>query len=234
VSNDGSEPSLLITFDDEDHLADVYERQLEKGQVTCPGETELAPGARCEVVLVHPDSGDTVVLTGEAVSVDADHAEIRFGQTPLVKNQLRKFAGDAAGGKNLRQRLRAASAADRRRIALSGELQERVMLERMYGKAVWEPLLQNPKLTMPEVARLARYGTLPRPLIETIVSNNTWIRVPQVRRALLSNPRLDKGGITRILRVTPKNELELVPQQTAYPMAVRSAAKQLLKRTGRR
>ncbi|MEQ9322680.1 MAG: hypothetical protein RIF41_26175 [Polyangiaceae bacterium] len=234
MSGDPDQPSLLITFDDEDHLADVFEKQLERGQVTCPGETELAPGQRCELVLVHPDSGDTMVLSGEAVSVDGEQAEIRFGQTPLVKNQLRKFAGDAVNGKTLRQRLRELSAADRRRVALSGELQERTLLERMYGKSVWEPLLQNPKLTMPEVARLARYGTMPRPLLDVIVSNNTWIRVPQVRRALLSNPRLDKGAIQKILRVTPKNELDLVPQQTAYPMAVRSAAKQLLRRSGKR
>jgi hypothetical protein len=234
VSDDSPQPSLLITFDDEDHLADVFDKQLEKGQVTCPGETELAPGQRCEVVLVHPDSGETMVISGEAIAVDGDRAEIKFGQTQLVRNQLRKFAGDAVNGKTLRERLRSLSAAQRRRVALSGDLQERTLLERMYGKAVWEPLLQNPKLTMPEVARLARYGTIPRPLLEIITSNNTWIRVPQVRRALLSNPRLDKGAIQRILRVTPKNELDLVPQQTAYPMAVRSAAKQLLKRTGKR
>lgn len=229
-----SGPSLLITFDDEDHLADVYDRQLEKGRVTCPGETELSPGQRCEVVLVHPDSGDTMVLAGEAVKVDAERAEIQFGQTPLVKNQLRKFAGDSLDNKNVRQRMKELSAADRRRVAVSGELQERVALERMYGKAVWESLLQNPKLTMPEVARLARYGTLPRPLIETIVGNAAWVRVPQVRRALLSNSRLDKMMIQKVLRITPKNELELVPQQTAYPMAVRSAAKAMLKKKGRR
>jgi hypothetical protein len=174
-----------------------------------------------------------MVLAGQAVKVDSEHAEIQFGQTPLVKNQLRKFAGDAANSKNLRQRLKELSTADRRRMALSGELQERVALERMYGKSVWEPLLQNPKLTMPEVARLARYGTLPRPLLDTIVGNASWVRVPQVRRALLSNSRLDKMMIKKVLRVTPKNELELVPQQTAYPMAVRSEAKQMLKRQGR-
>jgi hypothetical protein len=226
-----SEPSLLITFDDEDHLAQVHDRDLENGRVTCPGETDLALGDRCEVVLVHPQTGDSIVLNGEAIAVGEDETEIRFGATPLVKTQLRKFSGTK--NKNVQQRMRELSVADRRRYALSGELQERVALERMYGKTVWEALLMNPKLTMPEVARLARYGTLPRPLLATIVQNNTWVRVPQVRRALLANPRLDKPAIDRILRFLPKPELELVPQQTAYPMTVRSAAKTRLKRTGR-
>ena len=36
-------------------------------------------------------------------------------------------------------------------------------LERLYGKQVWESLLHNAKVTVPEVARIARKGTIPRP-----------------------------------------------------------------------
>ena len=227
-----TDPSLLITFDDEDHLAKVYERDLDKGRVSCPGETQLAPGDRCEVVLVHPDTGDSFLLEGKAIRVTDEETEVSFGASPLVRNKLRRFAGETRlTGNKLQQRLRAMPAAGRRRVALSGELQERVALERLYGKEVWEPLLQNNRLTMPEVARMARMGTMPRPLLEVIVNNPAWVKVPQVRRALLANRRLDAPMIAKVLRVTPRNELELVPRQTAYPMAVRQAAKQML--TGR-
>jgi hypothetical protein len=105
-----------------------------------------------------------------------------------------------------------------------------VVLERLYGKTVWEALLRNPRLTVPEVSRLARMGTMPRPLLELILGNPAWLQVPQVRRALLSNPRLSQDMVARVLALLPRDELKLVPQITAYPATVRMAAKALVKR----
>jgi hypothetical protein len=129
----------------------------------------------------------------------------------------------------LHERLRGLTLAQQIKKALSGELSERVLLERMYGKNVWEPLLRNPRLTAPEVARIARMGALPRPLLEQIVGNGAWLQVPEVRRALLSNPRLGTDQILRVLRLLPKHELKLAATQTAYPHAVRDAAKRLVR-----
>jgi hypothetical protein len=127
------------------------------------------------------------------------------------------------------ERLRNLNAAEQHRIARDGDVNERVLLERIYGKAVWEPLLRNPRLGLPEVARIARMGALPRPLIEIIVGNAGWLKSPEVRRALLSNPRLGADQIPRVLRLLARHELRLVPAQTAYPPPVRDAARRLLK-----
>lgn len=131
---------------------------------------------------------------------------------------------------NVHDRLRRLPLHEIYKIARSGQLDERVALERIYGKTVWEPLLQNPNLTPPEVARISRMGTLPKPLIDTIVSRAGWLTKPLIRRALLSNPRLDGRSLTKVLRALPKNELVLVTSQTAYPYKVREAAKRLLGR----
>lgn len=131
--------------------------------------------------------------------------------------------------KNLHERLRGLTMAEAVKKASSSDPSERIMLERLYGKVVWEPLLRNPRLTAPEVARIARMGALPRPLLEAICNNGGWLQIPEVRRALLSNPRLGTDQILRVLRLMPKHELKLATAQTAYPMAVRDAAKRLLK-----
>ena len=78
--------------------------------------------------------------------------------------------------------------------------------------------------------RLARLGNLPRPQLEQIVANGAWLQSPQVRRALLGNPRLSQDMARKVLRMMPQHELKLVPSQTAYPQAVRSAARRLLAR----
>jgi len=132
---------------------------------------------------------------------------------------------------NVNERLRGLTLVQQLRVAQRGELSERIVLERMYGKNVWDALLRNPRITGPEVARIARMGALSRPLIELIVGNGAWLQIPEVRRALLSNPRLAADQISRVLRLLPKHELKLAGVQTAYPFAVRDAAKRMLRDT---
>jgi hypothetical protein len=131
--------------------------------------------------------------------------------------------------RNVHERLRGLTLVAQLKLAAAGEQHERIVLERLYGKNVWETLLRNPRLTPPEVSRIARYGSLPRVLLEVILANNAWLQVPEVRRALLSNPRLGTDQIMKVLRLVPKHELRLAAVQTAYPYPVRNAAKQLLR-----
>lgn len=131
--------------------------------------------------------------------------------------------------RSLYARLRGLPAIEQLKLARDGELPERVALERIYGKAVWDALLRNPRITPPEVARLARLGTLPKPLLELIIGNGAWLASPEVRRALLANPRIGADAAPRILRLLPKHELKLATTQTAYPAAVREHARRLLR-----
>lgn len=140
-----------------------------------------------------------------------------------------RAAASKRAPRNVQERIRGLTAAEQQKLARCGEQRERVVLERMYGKNVWEALLRNPKLTPPEAARIARMGALPQPLLELIVANRAWLSSAQVRRALLANPRLKKDMVSTVLRATPKNELKLMPKQTAYPVTVRQIATKMLK-----
>ena len=130
---------------------------------------------------------------------------------------------------HLHDRIRRLSLSEQQRVARSGTLTERVALERAFGPAVWEALLSNARLTVPEVARIARKGTVPKPLIDQIGANGSWVGAGEVQRALLSNPRTSAGTIQRVLRSMPRLELQRVPQQTAYTAAARDAAKRMIK-----
>ncbi len=130
---------------------------------------------------------------------------------------------------NVHEKVRNLTVAEQQKIARTGELPMRVALERVYGKAVWESLLRNSRLTPPEVLRISRMASLPVPLLELIVNNRAWLGNPQVRRALLRNRRLTKDLVATVLRATPKNELKIMHKQTAYPPVVREAAAKMLK-----
>jgi hypothetical protein len=181
---------------------------------------ELRVGAR--VVFRDPRGGAGLELIG-------------FG--PEMKEQLAALAAPAAPAEvdaaadspQLHERLRQLPLAQQIKRAHSGDLQERIVLERMYGKNVWESLLRNPRLTAPEVARIARMAVLPRSLIEIILSNGAWLQIGEVRRALLGNPRLAIDQILRVLRLLSSHELKIVSVQASYPFQVREAAKRLLR-----
>lgn len=223
---------------------------LEHGSVVAAGVSGLAVGAFCDVELTFP-SGERVtfparvVLTtgpGTVLALDdprALAATLAAAPAPLPPLQGAPAAApspdppDEEGvhaPANVQERLRGLTVTEQLRVARDGTLTERVVLERIYGKAVWETLLRNHHLTVPEVSRLARMGTMPRPLLELIVGNPAWMQVPQVRRALLSNPRLSQDMVHKVLALLPRDELKIVPQITAYPPAVRMAAKAMARR----
>lgn len=127
------------------------------------------------------------------------------------------------------ERLRGLSPAEQLKVARRGELADRLAVERLYGKQVWEALLHNPRLTIPEVAKIARKGTVPRPLLDIILDNAGWTKADAVRRALLSNPKIGADSVLKLLRITPKHELKLIEKGTAYGATVREAARKLLR-----
>jgi hypothetical protein len=144
------------------------------------------------------------------------------GDPPLIHH------GHERAAKTLAERIRGLSSVQQQRLAAKGTMAERVALERAFGSNVWEALLSNSSLTIPEVAWIARKGTLPRPLVEEIAGRASWLAAPQVQRALLANPRSSTAVVTKVLRALPLCDLQLVPQQTAYPQTVRAAAKKML------
>lgn len=166
---------------------------------------------------------------GELGEPDAETRPDDAARTRSLRTTARPTQPFARNVPNMHERLRGLTLVAQLKLAVNGELHERVMLERLYGKNVWETLLHNPRLTPPEVSRIARYGSLPRVLLEIIVGNNAWLQVPEVRRALLSNPRLGTDQIVKVLRLTPKHELKLAAIQTAYPATVRQVAKMMLR-----
>lgn len=233
-------PRIVVTL-----TAAELERErpnLERGSVVGAGVAGLERGAFCDVELVFPSRERMTlparaVLTSDASTVFAFDVFDREalgrhlaapapGATPVDEGEAQEDAPPA----NVQERLRGLSVAEQLRVARDGSPTERVVLERLYGKMVWEALLRNTRVTVPEVARLAKMGTMPRPLLELIVGNPAWLQVPQVRRALLGNPRLSQDMVHKVLLLLPRDELQLVPQTTAYPAAVRMAAKGLVRR----
>jgi hypothetical protein len=226
-------PALEAAPPEATHPITRQELEDELAQFVLDSDDE--PPARAEQVAgtepVSTETASTEPTPTEAAGTEAAGTEPPGDLPPDVEAAINKASGgtDAKFARNVHERMRGLTLVQQVKLAQHGEQHERIVLERMYGKNVWEALLRNPRLTGQEVARIARMGALPRPLIETICGNGGWLQIPEVRRALLGNPRLGTDQIMKVLRLTPKHELRLVPQQTAYTLAVRDVARRLLR-----
>ncbi|MCA9601341.1 MAG: hypothetical protein R3A78_03170 [Polyangiales bacterium] len=161
----------------------------------------------------------------ELADTDQDESESADG----AERPRDMYTPDRRVPANVNERVRKLTLAEQLKLARTGELNERVAIERLCGKAVWEPLLSNPRITPPEVARIARMGTCPRPILDQIVGNASWLHSNLVRRALLTNPRVSEEGCIRVLRAMPKPELKIAEKQRSYTLVARNAAKKLLR-----
>lgn len=231
------EAQLTLRFESAQALRDEHEANLKHGRAFVVGARGFEPLSACELILVHPESDAEFAVAGEIVMVRDDDVLCGVGIQlhGLDIDELARFvAGPSRASQfpgrvaNRHEQLRAMSMVEQLKLARQGDLNDRVALERYVGKPLWEALLDNPRITVAEVARIAKKGTAPRILIERIVDNGGWIQNGLVRRGLLSNPKLTPEGIIKVLRVMPRPELKLIEKQTAYPQAVRDTARKLM------
>lgn len=188
----------------------------------------LAPPPRATM---HVDTSDIDALLFALPEHECHETQEPTTTRPVAPNRQAadRERQNKAPAQNVQERVRNLSVAEQQKVARTGEQPMRVALERVYGKAVWESLLRNPRLTPPEVLRIARMASLTVPLLELILGNRGWLANPQIRRALLSNRRLTKDMVNTVLRATPKSELKIMHRQTAYPPIVRETAAKMIK-----
>jgi Tfp pilus assembly protein PilZ len=234
-------PAIYIRFDDRAALEAEFEKNLRFGGMFVENFRGIAVDDVCEVVLVHPDNKAELRLSCSVVWLSDAPSASGVGIaltdfTPDVRENIEEFIAakktsvppDMMRNRSPKERLRGLSVAEQIKVAQRGSPQERMALERMYGKIVWEPILRNNRVTIPEVARIANMGALPQHLFELIGANAAWLRVPQIRRALLGNTKTPSHVVEKVLRLTPRRELRLVAKQSTYSRAIRDKARRLL------
>jgi hypothetical protein len=208
----------------------VYVREEEPGRGV---GLQLKPFDASMVLTMHAFADEVSGPAGGDLLDDLGPAVDDF-PLPELPTEADDFASESSDDNDpvnvsLQARIRGLSLTEQMRVAKSGTLPERIALERIFGPAVWEALLSNNRLTQPEVARIAKKGTVSKPLIEIIAANGTWMASAEVQRALLSNPRVPGSTILKVLHALSRRDLQAAVKQTAYPAAVRQIAKRLLK-----
>ncbi len=128
----------------------------------------------------------------------------------------------------IRRRLARMSMDEKINLALSGNREERMALATDSNKAVHHYLLKNAKITLDEIAFMARLPALNPDVLDKIAENPAYTQNPSVTKALVFNPRTPVRTAIRLLDRLPRNELVNLSKRMSMNQRLVMAAKNKL------
>lgn len=137
----------------------------------------------------------------------------------------------AAARLTLERKLLAMSVSEKVQLALHGTREERALLLRDRAGVVQASLVRNPRVTLDELAALARAPHLGGEAAQAMAAHPSWGSAPQVVNALVRNPRTPLPTALLLISRLETNDLRAVAKGLGVRAQVAQAArKRLLER----
>src|SRR5450759_4233131 len=188
--------AFSVEFESEEELQEEYRTNLSMGGLRLPFGEPLAVFSSLSVTL-HGPGGQAVVRgtvvaplpDGVALSIEGDTAALLEKLLAAPPEHAVEVGGAAEKDQSLWDRLRALSRTEKLLLAAKAERTERAVLVQDNDPQVLFSLLKNPRITVDEVARVAKSAFLIYQLAELIMKTSQWISNLDVRLALVHNPK---------------------------------------------
>ena len=147
----------------------------------------------------------------------------------VLRLQDTHAVGGEDGGMPLRRRLQRMSMEEKINLALSGNREERMALATDSNKAIHHYLLKNRRLSLDEIAFMARSPSLNPDVLKKIAENPMYTQNPQVVRNLVFNPKTPVKVSVRLIDRLPRNDVQIISRRTSMNRALVAAAQKKLR-----
>src|SRR4051812_33166461 len=216
--------AFTVEFENEEELREEHRANLSMGGLRLATTESVALNATLLLTLRGPWGGEsfaraTVVANfpdGIALAIDGsadEHLARLLAKTdePEEKNQ------------NIWDRTRALSQMEKLLLAVKADRTERALLLQDNDPRVLLSLLRNPRLTVDEVARMAKSSFLNFQIADVIMKASQWSSNLDVRLGLIHNPKTPQALALRILPTLPENDIRAIAR-AGTNMALKQAA----------
>lgn len=228
--------AYTVEFESEEELREEHRTNLAMGGLRLPTNDKPPLFSPVDLVLRGPLGGEAAVKgtvvaplpDGVAVSIAGDIDALLAARLaapgPVERNAEKE--------QTLWDRLRSLNRTEKILLAAKAERTERGFLIQDHDPQVLYALLKNPRVTVDEVARVAKSAFLTYQIAELIVKSGPWIASLDVRVALLHNPKTPQAFALRIVPTLPESELRTIARGAATSMALKQAALKRLQGAG--
>jgi hypothetical protein len=212
--------AFAAQFESEQEVRQEHRVNLSQGALLLPTGETVPLHATLLITLRGPGGGEaqiraTVVAAlpdGIALAIEGNGDELL--QRLLARESKNQTAWD---------RMRALSQMEKLLLAVKAERSERALLLQDNDPRVLLSLLRNPRLTVDEVARMAKSAFLTYQVAEVIMKAAQWMSSLDVRLALIHNPKTPPAFALRILPTLPEAEVRAIAR-AGTNMALKQAA----------
>jgi hypothetical protein len=174
----------------------------------------LLPGGIALAVDGNPEEQLTRLLAKPAEAVPEPVPDEPEPAEPIESDEKRQSVWDRMRGLTQMEKLLLAVKADR---------MERALLVQDNDPRVLLSLLRNPRLTVEEVVRIAKSSYLTFQIADVIMKAGQWMGSPDVRLALVHNPKTPPPFALRILPLLPDSDVRAIAR-AGTSMALKTAA----------
>lgn len=238
-------------FETEEELREEHRLNLSIGALRLPTSEKIALHETLLLTMRGPWGGEsfaraTVVALlpdGVAVTVDGEpdaHLQRLLARTESPQelapepsaipddpvSPVREEAGDDDSeekGRSLWDRVRSLSQMEKLMLAPKADRSERSLLLQDNDPRVLLSLLRNPRITVDEIARIAKSSFINFQIVDVIMKTGQWMSSLDVRAGLVHNPKTPQAFALRILPTLPDSEVRNIAR-SGTNMALKQAA----------
>ncbi len=219
--------AFSVEFESEAELRDEHRSNLSMGALRLPTSETVALNALLLVTLRGPSGAEMIVKAtvvaalpdGLALAVEKNGDEILAALLPAEEKPVEEKSAPGTGW----DRIRGLSQMEKILLASKADRSDRSLLLQDNDPRVLLSILRNPRLTVDEVARLAKSTHLNYQIADVIMQTGQWMANLDVRLGLIHNPKTPQAFALRILPTLPDAEVRAIAR-AGTNMALKQAA----------
>jgi hypothetical protein len=221
--------AFTAEFESEDELREEHRANLSMGGLRLATTEVVALNATLLVTLRGPWGGESfaratvVAILPDAIALAIDGNAGEHLTRLMVKPADESPDESPEKKQNIWDRVRALSQIEKLLLAVKADRTERALLLQDNDPRVLLSLLRNPRLTVDEVARLAKCSFLNYQVADVIIKTGQWMANLDVRLGLIHNAKTPPAFALRILPTLPESEVRSIARGGSN-MALKTAA----------
>lgn len=221
--------AFIVEFESEEELREEHRANLSMSGLRLATTEAVALNATLLVTLRGPWAGESFArATVVAKLPDAIALAIDGNPDEHLARLMAKPADDSSEEspekkQNIWDRIRALSQMEKLLLAVKADRTERALLLQDNDPRLLLSLLRNPRLTVDEVARLAKSSFLTYQVADVIIKTGQWMANLDVRLGLIHNAKTPPAFALRILPTLPESEVRSIARG-GMNMALKTAA----------